>query len=256
MEEELKSIEENYHREESRRNSRILWWAIGIFVFFVVIFCGVLGYLIVANQSGQLRISSSQNQSANSSAGTETSEIKPIDTSQDPIQQNLMEADMITLQGEKGEIFLSPMATYSVSAKIMSAKNYSDDWQAEFEPTDLALAWGDLVKSKYQEGITYTQSGRWYYYNYDSTFKSDGTYVTEHSSNHHIIPANDTIKKAVQKIKEGQKVKIDGYLVSVRYVMAKGEYTQVSSLSRSDTGDGACEIVYVKKLQVGDRLYQ
>jgi len=167
-----------------------------------------------------------------------------------------MEANMITLQGEKGEIFISPMATYSVSAKVMSATNYSSDWQAEFEPTDLALAWGKLAEPEYKEGITYTQSGRWYYYNYDSTFKADGTYIKDHSSNHHMIPANDNIKKAVQKVKEGQKVKIDGYLVNVRYITSEGEFTQTSSLTRNDTEDGACEVVYVTKLQVGDKLYQ
>ena len=165
-------------------------------------------------------------------------------------------ADTIVIQGEDGQIFLTPMAEYSVSAKVVSRTNYSSDWQAEFEPTDLALAWGDLAEPEYQEGISYTQSGRWYYYHYDAGYKASPTYIIEHSSNHHIIPANDTIKTAVRKVKEGQKVKIDGYLVNVKYVMSKGEYTQNSSLTRSDSGDGACEVVYVEKLQVEDKVYQ
>lgn len=250
MDEELKNIEENYAIEESKRNSAIFRWAIGLFLFFLIVAGG--GYAYCRYERKYLAPTSSNV----TDTGTQTEKISAIDTSLDPVQEDLMEVDMITLQGKEGEIFLSPMATYSVSAEVVSAKDYSDDWQAEFEPTDLALAWGDLAKPEYQEGITYTQSGRWYYYNYDSSFKSDGTYVTEHSSNHHVIPANDTIKKAVQKIKQGQKVKIDGYLVDVRYAISTGEFTQTSSLSRADTGDGACEIIYVKKIQVDEKVYQ
>lgn len=250
MDEELKNIEKNYAREESKRNSTIFGWAIGIFLFFLVVAGG--GYAYYRYEQKYL----APTESNVSNTGTQSEPISAIDTSLDPVQTELMEADMITLQGEKGEISLSPMATYSVSAKVMSATNYSSDWQAEFEPTDLALAWGDLAEPGYDEGISYTQSGRWYYYNYEADFKADSTYIIEHSSNHHIIPANDTIKNAVRRVKEGQKVKIDGYLVDVRYITTEGEYTQNSSLTRSDSGDGACEVVYVEKLQVEDKLYQ
>lgn len=256
MEEELKNIEENYNKEESKRNLHILWWAIGIFLFFILLIGGLLSYLIVAKKLPSFTNLSGLNQNTNSTTEDENSKVQPIDLSLDPVQEDLMEADMITLQGSKGEIYLSPMAKYSISAKVMSATNYSSDWQSEFEPTDLALAWDQLTDPELGKGVTYSQSGRWYYYHYDETFKGDGYYIGDHSSNNHIIPANDNIKKAVQNIQVGQNVKIDGYLVNVRYVVAGGEYTQTSSMSRADTGDGACEIIYVKKIQIDDKVYQ
>lgn len=192
-----------------------------------------------------------------SSVSTQTSETPQIDTSKDPVQNYITLADTITKAGEKGTISFFPMANYSVSAEVKSALNYSDDMQSEFMPTDLALAWGDLANPEKGKGITYTQSGRWYFYVFDSTYKGNSIYIGQHSSNHHIIPANDNIKVALVKIKKGQKVKIDGYLVNVDYrFMDQSGFTQSSSLTREDTGDGACEVLYATKLQVEDKVYE
>jgi hypothetical protein len=250
MDEEIKNLEESYTSQESKRNSAIFGWAIGLFLFFLIVVGGGYGYYLYEQKYLAPTSSSS------TSTGSQSETVTAINTSIDPLQTELSETEVITMPGEKGTIYITPMANYSVSAKVMSATNYNSDWQAEFEPTDLALAWGDLATPEFKEGITYTQSDRWYYYNYEADFKADSTYIIEHSSNHHIIPANDTIKNAVRRVKEGQKVKIDGYLVNVKYVMSKGEYTQNSSLSRADTGDGACEIIYVNKIQIDDKVYQ
>jgi len=61
------------------------------------------------------------------------------------------------------------------------------------------------------------------------------------------VPADDTIAQQLKSIRVGQRVNIQGQLIE-----AKGAdgWTWRSSLTRTDTGNGACELVLVKSLVV------
>ena len=252
--EDLKKIEDANLTIDKPKSSKSSRWTIIIFVLLLI---GLSTYFILSQnliERAKLFVSGQPSTSTNT---TNIPSRPLIDTSKHPLQINLSEANVITKQGKKGTISFYPVAEYSISAEVKSATNYTSDLQSEFIPTDLALAWGDLVDQKLGKGITYSQSGRWYFYVWDSTYPGDPLYIKSHSSNHHIVPADDVIKEAVLKIKKGQKVKIDGYLINVDYRFTSGEsFYQNSSMTREDTGDGACELVYVTKLQVEDKVYE
>ena len=60
-------------------------------------------------------------------------------------------------------------------------------------------------------------------------------------------------------IKKNDIVKIDGYLVDI--YTEKSETVALTSLSRFDTnassrGYGACEDMYVKQVQIGNKIYR
>jgi hypothetical protein len=61
----------------------------------------------------------------------------------------------------------------------------------------------------------------------------------------HMIPANDDIERRLKSVRAGNLVRIRGYLVEVT---GKDGFRWKSSLSRSDTGAGACELVWVESL--------
>ena len=69
-------------------------------------------------------------------------------------------------------------------------------------------------------------------------------------SNNHIIPANKEILKTLHAIRVGDIIDLRGYLAGVEQ---NGEWIWFSSLSRTDTGDGACEIVYAEELRIHPR---
>ena len=84
-------------------------------------------------------------------------------------------------------------------------------------------------------------------------------YVSSHVSHNHIIPANANVMGGLLKIKKNDIVKIDGYLVDI--YTEKGDVLGKSSLSRTDTdatsrGYGACEEMYVKQVQIGNKIYK
>lgn len=170
-----------------------------------------------------------------------------INCEADPIQENI--------DGKKDEIIfgkykITKMAKYKISAVVVSKKDYSYGTESNFSPVDTALAWGKMSEKENIAKVRFSQSGRWYFYEYQE-FPLGKEYIATHSSNHHLVPANSNLKKAVKRIKKGDKVVIDGYLISIT-----GEnYFWNSSLTRNDTGNGACEIVYVEKLIINKREY-
>ncbi|MBP3205774.1 MAG: hypothetical protein J6M66_10185 [Lachnospiraceae bacterium] len=94
------------------------------------------------------------------------------------------------------------------------------------------------------------QSGRWYSWrvNSDAEIAKVGGIqgVTEHSSNNHLIPADDTVKKQIKRIKVGDHVRLKGYLVNLDGGKADGStFYWHSSTTRSDSGAHSCEVIYV-----------
>jgi hypothetical protein len=163
---------------------------------------------------------------------------------ENPIQIDIENGDFFEYQGDSATYFLEIKAIYELKAIVKSKKKYTTDRASCISKYDIAVAWGELNRPEIDKHIKYTQSGRWYFYTYDKSISVSSEYISRHSANVHIIPADDEIEKILKGVKENDFIEIHGYLVYV-----KGEnFTWNSSLKRDDTGDGACEILYAEKI--------
>jgi hypothetical protein len=90
--------------------------------------------------------------------------------------------------------------------------------------------------------IKITQSGRFYYWHVNE-FPIPREEIETHSANMHMIPANSQIEKLLKSVRVGQIVTFKGQLVEVK---AQDGWHWKSSLTRNDTGAGACELVFVE----------
>jgi hypothetical protein len=63
----------------------------------------------------------------------------------------------------------------------------------------------------------------------------------------HIIPASAMVERVVKSVRRGHIVKLAGYLVEAR--RADG-WIWRSSLTREDTGAGACELIWVTEIEL------
>ena len=97
------------------------------------------------------------------------------------------------------------------------------------------------------EQIDICQSGRWYRTKYELPPPISEHQIISNSSNMHMIPARKAIQRSLKKLREGDIVRLRGYLVDVDH--DSGWYWR-SSMSRTDTGDGACELVYVESISI------
>lgn len=198
-----------------------------------------------------------------------------IDTFSEPVQTELENAKYIKVRGEKNTYSIQPMAEYSLSGLVI-AKNtnfwFRDIMRSQFDDVfliDLGIAWGDLAQDKkklykywkFKSYKTLGQSRQLEWQNKGSYENSpwDIYYVGSHISHTHIIPANANVMGALLKIHKNDIVKIDGYLVDI--YTSQGDVLGRSSLSRNDTnatsrGYGACEEMYVKQVQIGNKVYK
>ena len=71
--------------------------------------------------------------------------------------------------------------------------------------------------------------------------------IEVNSANMHMIPADAEVEGTLKSLRVGQLVRISGYLVEIA---GTDGWRWRSSLTRSDTGNGACELVWVEELRV------
>ena len=173
-----------------------------------------------------------------------------------PLQNDETIQHGITYNSGELNLIYFPQAEYEVTAKVMSKKRYHNGWGSKIGPYDYVLAWGKLTNPEMNKFIKYTQMRRFYFYkcNWDCPLTHE--YISTHSANTHLIPANDNIMKVLKKIKKGNVIKLWGYLVNVEGTYKGGEVYWRSSTTRKDTGNGACEVMYVEKIRVGNHIYR
>ena len=129
---------------------------------------------------------------------------------------------------------------------MLSATRYWSDRESQLAPVDLALGWGPMSDSAVLDHIAIGQMSRFYTWaEHDAPIEQDD--IEAFSANMHIIPADESVRAALLRVHKGDVVTIDGDLVQVT---ASDGWAWASSLTRLDTGDGACELIWAEKLEV------
>ncbi len=161
---------------------------------------------------------------------------------QAPLQEKPASARSVVID----DYVITPLARFKIRAKVLSKEEYGMGREADLSPVDLALGWGRMSDEEVLKSISISQSGRWYRWQTD-TFPIPRREIEKSSANMHMIPGNKQVESILSKVREGHIVSIHGHLVQV---MAKDGWHWVSSLSRDDTGSGACELILVESLEI------
>lgn len=162
-----------------------------------------------------------------------------VDT--EPLQQLIDAAPFAA-----GDFELMPRASYDITARVLSVEPYKMDGGAKLSPLDFAVGWGPMSDSAVLDHFRITQGARFFTIYPDESAIDLGT-ALRGSANMHLIPASARIRDSLQKVRRGHVVRLQGFLVNVS---GPNGYTWNSSLSRDDTGAGACELFYVESVQM------
>ena len=141
---------------------------------------------------------------------------------------------------------VTPLQRLSLEARVLGTEPYWFDRGADLAPVDLALGWGPMSDTSVLEEISISQGNRFYFWRADR-FPVPRHAVEVNSANMHMIPADAEVQAALKGLRVGQVVRISGYLVEIA---GTDGWRWRSSLTRSDTGNGACELVWVEELWV------
>lgn len=139
--------------------------------------------------------------------------------------------------------------SYSLDARVLSAKKYSWDESASIMTHDFGLAWGRMSETQIFNQFEWDQHKRFLIYAArESVVRKNGgkDYVNSHIANVHLIPKDWTIESKLNRVKRYDMITLKGYLVDVY----KGNKVSYTSVSRNDNGAGACEIMFVTDIQI------
>ncbi len=133
---------------------------------------------------------------------------------------------------------------FDLEARVLSVQDYAMGREAELSPTDLALGWGRMMDDEVVSRIEISQRGRWYHWRTEE-FPIPRTEIARSSANMHMVPANEAVALALQKVDEADRIRVVGQLVDIS---AEDGWRWQSSRSRTDTGNGACELVLLERI--------
>ncbi|HSB14451.1 MAG TPA: hypothetical protein VLE22_08325 [Bryobacteraceae bacterium] len=160
--------------------------------------------------------------------------------SEDPSQSP---AESVAPWEYKG-LTIKPLASFRLRARVLRSERYWFDGGAKVAPVDLALGWGPMSDQRVIDRLSIWQGQRWFrWMPKDNQPPIPMTEIANHSSNMHMIPSTDQIKDQLLALRNGQLVGLGGYLVRVS---GKDGWSWTSSLSRTDSGSGSCELVWVE----------
>ena len=156
------------------------------------------------------------------------------------VERNIAKGLPPVVKGQSIEV-LQP---FKGDFRILGSKVYQDDAQAKFSPIDYAVSWGLFAKPEIARKISVNQYDRYLNWKIDK-LPVPANQAMQMVSNMHIIPANPEIAKQIKQVKRGDLVQLKGELVEIR----DKDLVWRSSLTPTDTGDGACEVFRVSSIK-------
>ncbi len=136
-----------------------------------------------------------------------------------------------------------PLASYEINARLLHRERYRFDAMADIAPVDFGVGWHRMSDQSVIDGFRFSNSGR--YLSFTTESAVEAALSTGSLCNMHMLPAGARVRDRLLDLNQGEVFLAKGYLVSVR---RPGMSPWTSSLTREDTGDGACEIMWVEEI--------
>lgn len=169
---------------------------------------------------------------------------------EDPIQE---EAEgNISIKKFQYKYNIEYLYSYKIRGRIIKTHSYlPTSYTGVISPLDVGIVWGKYAKDEYVSKFKFQNLGDRFlrYYIKDNSLGEETADAENHISHNHLIYSNKKIKKQIKLIKKNDFVEIEGYLVKVTGKNMDISNIWKSSTTRTDKGDGACEIIYVTSIK-------
>ncbi len=171
----------------------------------------------------------------------------------EPLQTTIEKEDFTLIYRGKNYV-IHPVAEYDISGFVVSHNNIHAFWDVyhtddSVDLKDICLIWGnpnlssnDFHKVKFWN-VSWTCN--WEHERF-LTFDSHAL------SNNHLLASDPQIQNKIRSIRKGDEVHIRGMLVNY-HPEDLPEWSRKTSTVRTDSGNCACEVVFVEELEFLDR---
>jgi hypothetical protein len=150
------------------------------------------------------------------------------------------------------DYLIKPRYRYDLHGLVVSYAHHNGNyslhrlWNDHINVADVCVVWSDNVNGsdlnqfsfwngKFTCNYQTSDAGAW------KRFREDQI------SNNHLLTDDSYIRKKIKKVRIGDQIRIRGWLV--HYSNDTG-FSRDTSTTRDDTGNGACETIYLKDFEV------
>lgn len=169
----------------------------------------------------------------------------------DPIQKP---ADSEPFEIEAGGVQykIEPLFDYEIVGLIVSYQHHNGKfglhslWNDHLNMADLCVVWGKNINQVDLSQLVFW-NGQFTCNVQTSNSQVWANFSMRDLSNNHILTADTHLRSQLKKIRIGDQIRLRGYLSS--YSNNQG-FNRGTSTTREDTGNGACETIYLDSLEI------
>ena len=175
----------------------------------------------------------------------------------EPVQRAISEpAFKATVDGVS--YYVRPRYAYDIAGLVVSLHQSDAWWDTAHDDArdylnlmDLCVVWGGNAASGIYRRVSFSNSEWSCDWSYPSSVDA-AAFSLAQISNNHLLAADAHVAHLLKRIHKGDQVRLHGMLADYGVMHGSGipDYLRVSSDTRLDTGNGACEIVYVTSVEL------
>lgn len=151
---------------------------------------------------------------------------------------------------------IRPRYTYDLSGLVVSMHdtrtwwNYIHrEWKDNLNVVDLCVVWGNNARTGVYRDVSFWNGQFWCYFKMGSREVYDAFDQAAYSNNH-LITDDPEIARRLRGTRIGDQVRFRGYLAEYSHNADGRPFNRGTSTVRTDSGDGACETVYVEDFEI------
>ena len=173
----------------------------------------------------------------------------------EPPLQTETDREPFSIEAKQLHYSIKPKFDYDLYGVVVSYSNadgftniwHHKSWQDFINVRDLCVIWGRNVESGVYKDMKF-DSDSWTCWAHWPDRETGQRFTMAALSNNHIVTDSDTIKKALMQAEPGDLIHVNGVLAD--YINHATGATRHTSTTRTDTGQGACETVYVDNFEI------
>ena len=158
------------------------------------------------------------------------------------------------IEAEQVRYRIEPLFDYELDGVVVSLHDtdvfwdiyHAQDWKDFINIRDICVVWGENVTSGVFREMDYHNTTWTCWISTDNQRTADRFGWTQ-LSNNHLLTHNPVVHDAIKSAEIGDQIRLRGQLASYAHA---GGFKRGTSTVRTDTGNGACETVWVEDLQI------
>jgi len=171
-----------------------------------------------------------------------------------PTQSPTTEA-LFTTDVKNQHYIIEPQFDYELYGVVVSYHDadslidiwHHDKWKDYINLRDLCVIWGANVRNGVYLNMNFSNDN-WTCWAYWPDRTTRDRFDMTALSNNHLLVDNKSIKKALMNTEAGDYIHLKGVLASYRN--PANHFFRGTSTVRTDTGNGACETIYVREFDI------